>query len=496
MTESNETKELAKSREAQASPEAAQRSGAIGNIDNQTKWRTTQQANILEQDESATDLFYDPNHLKQSTQKFELFDDSTTKEPNKSGTFIDYQPAQLDKKTFALGMDHEQDSRTGIEKVSDFVQAAVSRATNPEGQRQYIQDELDKIAGIGRGLNSAKEHTKAIAVAGWTALTDGTVATFLSKPNAINDPLFHAVGGVFEAMSQDPHAVDKAMEKVGDIILTSSERYSKLSPGKQGEALGETLFYAVNPEGSTEAGELALKIADQVATKVDAAVAAGIEKSVKAAQDIAVSTPELTQQAQQMVLDYARQLGLTPQEMQAAGVPRGWTQDRVHLDDYTFAMSDGRSGFRGDHDFHNPINEQTGKKKSYINADGDLTPADPKGLFKEKPVDIVHHLCGDFYKWHKPFSPYTSLSELAEISLKYGKQFKLTADLEKLEQAIQSGEVTGVQLFRHEEVLEMIRNSPCHEFSRKNAMKYAIKDKEILIRGVLPKRFFKVELAE
>jgi hypothetical protein len=71
----------------------------------------------------------------------------------------------------------------------------------------------------------------------------------------------------------------------------------------------------------------------------------------------------------------------------------------------------------------------------------------------------------------------------------------LTADLEKLELAIQSGEVTGVQLFRHEEVLEMIRNSPCHEFSRKHAMKYAIKDKEILIR-VLPKRFFKVELAE
>jgi hypothetical protein len=496
MTESDETKELAKPREAQAPPEAAQRSGVIGNTDNQTKWRTTQQAHILEQDESATDLFYDPNHRKQSTQKFELFDDSTTKDPNKSGTFIDYQPVQLDKKTFALGMDHEQDSRTGIEKVSDFVQAAAHRATDPEGQRQYIQDELDKIAGIGRGLNSAKEHTKATAVAGWTALTDGTVATFLSKPNAINDPLFHAVGGVFEATSQDPHAVDKAMEKVGEIILTSSERYSKLAPGKQGEALGETLFYAVNPEGSTEAGELAIKIADQVATKVDAAVTAGIEKSVKAAQDIAVSTPELAQQAQEMVLDYARQLGLTPQEMQAAGIPRDWMPDRVKLDDHMFAMSDGKSGFRGDHDFHNPINEQTGTKKSYINADGDLTPADPKGLFKEKPVDVVHHLCGDFYKWHKPFSPYTSLSDLAEISLKYGKQFKLTADLEKLEQAIQAGEVTGVQLFKHEEVLEMIRNSPCHEFSRKNAMKYAIKDKEILIRGVLPKRFFKVELAE
>jgi hypothetical protein len=131
-----------------------------------------------------------------------------------------------------------------------------------------------------------------------------------------------------------------------------------------------------------------------------------------------------------------------------------------------------------------------------VDADRTANGRSAIGLFKEKPVDVVHHLCGDFYKWHKPFSPYTSLSELAEISLKYGKQFKLIADLEKLEQAIQSGEITGVQLIKHEEVLEMIRNSPCHEFSRRNAMKYAIKDKEILIRGVLPKRFFKVELSE
>lgn len=494
MADNNDKpKEVTSPVEAPIAPEAAQKGGVISEGMNQAKWRQTQQQHILEQGESATDLFYDPNFKpKEKAAKFELVDDGD----GKSGKFIDYKPQQLDKKTFALGMDHENEPRTCTEKLSDFVAAAARRASDPAGQQKYVQDELDKIIGIGRGLNNAKEHTKASVVAGWTVLTDGTVATFLSKPNAINDPLFHALGSVLEATSKDPHAVDKAIEKVGEIILTSSEQYSKLSPGKQGEALGETLFYAVNPEGSTEAGELAIKIADQVATRVDAAVAAGIEKSVKAAQDMAVTAPELAQEAQQMVMDYARQLGLTPQEMQAAGIPRAWMQDRVHLDDYTFAMSDGRSGFRGDHDFHNPINEQTGKKKSYINADGDLTPADPKGLFKEKPVDVVHHLCGDFYKWHKPFSPFTSLSELAEISLKYGKQFKLTADLEKLELAIQSGEVTGVQLFKHEEVLEMIRNSPCHEFSRKNAMKYAIKDKEILIRGVLPKRFFKVESAE
>jgi hypothetical protein len=495
--DAEKNREIVKPLEQQAPPEAAQRGGVIGENVNQARWRQTQQAHILEQGESATDLFYDPNFKpKNKSAKFELFDDSAPAESVKQGKFIDYEPAQLDKKTFALGMDHENDNRSGVQKLGDFIDAAARRASDPEQQKQYIQDELEKIVGIGRGLNNAKEHTKAAATAGWTALTDGTVATFLARPNAINEPLFHAVGNLFDQMSKDPLATNQAMERIGQLIIASSENYSKLPPGKQGEVLGETLFYSIDPEGSTEAGELALKVAEQVATKVDAAVVAGIEKSVKAAQEMALVAPELAEQSRAMILDYGRSLGLTPQEMEVAGVPRGWMQDRVRLDDNMFAMSDGKSGFRGDHDFHNPINEQTGKKKSYINADGDLTPADPEGLFKEKPVDVVHHLCGDFYKWHKPFSPYTSLSELAEISVKYGKQFKLTADLEKLELAIQSGEVSGVQLIKHDEVLEMIRNSPCHEYSRKNAMKYAIKDKEILIRGVLPKRFFKVELAE
>lgn len=497
MTESDETKELAKPREAQAPPEAAQRSGVIGNTDNQSKWRTTQQAHILEQDESATDLFYDPNHRKQSTQKFELFDDSAIKEPNKSGTFIDYQPAQLDKKTFALGMDHEQDCRTVIEKVSDFVQAAAHRATDPDGQKQYIQDELDKLVGICRGLNNAKEHTKASAVAGWTALTDGTVATFLSKPNAINDPLFHAVGGVFEATSKDPHAVDKAMEKVGEIILSGSEQYSKLPPGKQGEALGETLFYAVNPEGSTEAGELAIKIADQVATRVDAAVAAGLEKSVKAAQDMAASSPELAQQAQQMVLDYARQLGLSPQEMQAAGVPRGWMPKEAPspIADHAFAMSADKgegSIFRGDHDFYSKTNLK-GRPKSYINSEGDLTPVNPDGLYKGRPVTLAEHLNGQFCKAQKAQSPFTSFGyEKGHLVAKYGGK-GIELDLVSLEAEMAAGNLPVKGIHKLEAILQSIEEAPTFPKRTKTFLTNCAKrDNEVLIEGVIPKRFFRI----
>ena len=80
MTEkSDETKEIAKPKEAQPAPEAAQRSGVIGDTNKQADWRTTQLAHMLGQEESATDLFYRPGQAKQPKQKFEFFD-STTEE--------------------------------------------------------------------------------------------------------------------------------------------------------------------------------------------------------------------------------------------------------------------------------------------------------------------------------------------------------------------------------------------------------------------------------
>ena len=75
MTENTEKpKEIHKPREAQPAPEASRRAGAIGDNNKQADWRTTQKAHMLEQDESATDLFYRPGASKQVAQKFELVD--------------------------------------------------------------------------------------------------------------------------------------------------------------------------------------------------------------------------------------------------------------------------------------------------------------------------------------------------------------------------------------------------------------------------------------
>jgi hypothetical protein len=124
------------------------------------------------------------------------------------------------------------------------------------------------------------------------------------------------------------------------------------------------------------------------------------------------------------------------QELQPVGAPSTWTpkDDSSVSEDRFLAMSN--DGYRGDHDPYAPINSVTGKAKSYIDESGDLTPPDPAGLFKGKPVDVVQHLCGSFYKHHKQFSPYTSFSETGEIIEKYGERYKITVDLKALEKAM------------------------------------------------------------
>ncbi|HEY9869284.1 MAG TPA: hypothetical protein V6D08_08970 [Candidatus Obscuribacterales bacterium] len=243
-----------------------------------------------------------------------------------TGTVIDYQPRKTGDNTYALGMDWQQapENRPPSEGLTDFLQAAADRANDPAGWQKYLDGQVEKFIGIAEGLNMAKEHTKEAVVAGWTALTDGTIAEFLSKPNAINDPLFKAVGGALDAMAQDPNAVTHAFERLGNAIRQASERYSSLPDRQKGRVIGETAFFMFNPEGSTEAGEAALKIADTVATGVDQAVMDGIRASVKAVDEMAAVTPELADQARRILYDYARKLGLSTQELELAGIPKGY----------------------------------------------------------------------------------------------------------------------------------------------------------------------------
>ncbi|MBU6455229.1 MAG: hypothetical protein KGS72_25895, partial [Cyanobacteria bacterium REEB67] len=252
---------------------------------------------------------------------------------------VEHQVERTGPKSFALGVQFQEgkdlreagkapnanaDQRSAVEKLSDFVGAATRRAADPANYARYLQDEIDKFVGIGEGLNLAKEETKSNASHAWKALTDGTVANFLAQPNALNEPMFKAVASAFEAMKNDPAVVDRALHALGEHLLRASQEYSEMTARQQGQVIGKTAFSMVNPEGSTEAGEAVLKIADHVATHVDAAVMKGIERAHAAVQELAKTSPAVAAQTKQMLLDYTNRLGLSGPQLQLAGIPDGY----------------------------------------------------------------------------------------------------------------------------------------------------------------------------
>lgn len=179
---------------------------------------------------------------------------------------IDYEPQKISESKFALGVDREQmEALTPAQKLQDFLQAAARRASDPEGWKAWAQSEINKFAGIGAGLNEAKDDTKRAVAAGWKALTDGSVVEFLSHPGAINRPVFKVVADAFEAMGKDPEAVNHAMEKLGKLVLKASDQYSNLPDYEKGKVIGNAMFAMINPEGDLEDGAAALKVASQPA---------------------------------------------------------------------------------------------------------------------------------------------------------------------------------------------------------------------------------------
>lgn len=317
--------------------ELSKREGRFTDLEKQSDWSKASKGYRSSQKPSATHEILTEQQIAElqrngQGQKFEIvgLGDGSAED---TGTVIDYQQRMLaDKKTFTLGMDYEErrDVRSVYQKLADFGQVSAKKAANPEEWQSYIQAEIDKMIGVGEGLNIAKEHTKGTVEAGWRALTDGTVAAFLSKPNALNDPLFHAVGGALAAMASDPNAVNSALERVGNTILRGSERYSTLSNREKGHMIGEAMFVLVNPEGSTEGAELTTKIVGTAVTKLDSVLTKTIQQTVKAAEDAALSSPAASQQFKRMLADYLKRKGLSVSDLENAGeIPKGYFDNLV-----------------------------------------------------------------------------------------------------------------------------------------------------------------------
>jgi hypothetical protein len=242
-----------------------------------------------------------------------------------TGMVTDYPTNKVgDQYTSGMNWQQSADTRAASEKLRDFLGALGKNGINPENGKQYIQDQLDKLIGVGEGLHISKEQTKGTAAAGWKALHDGTVAEFLSKPNAVNEPMFKVVSTALDALSKDPESANKALAALGTAIAESSEHYSALPNREKGHVIGQAMFNLFNPEGNTEAADAGLKIANTVTAHVDQVVVQAVGQQIRAIEEMAKTAPEHAQQAKQMLFEYLKGKGLTGSQLEYAGVPKGY----------------------------------------------------------------------------------------------------------------------------------------------------------------------------
>jgi hypothetical protein len=105
---------------------------------------------------------------------------------------------------------------------------------------------------------------------------------------------------------------------------------------------------------------------------------------------------------------------------------------------------------RQDDDFRAEQNHK-GQRKSHLNADGDLVPANPAG-----EATIVDHIVGRGPI--KSDSPFTSLSREGAAAKDFGRGH-IRVDLRRLEQDIAAGSVQGVEVHSPDEVRAAIQAS-------------------------------------
>lgn len=141
-----------------------------------------------------------------------------------------------------------------------------------------------------------------------------------------------------------------------------------------------------------------------------------------------------------------------------------------------------------------------GRLKSFIDAAGNLSPANPLGQ-----ATIQDHIRGS--EPRKSDSPYTSTSGVQNVGKSYGDH-EIRIDREGLTQAIASGEVTDVAIIPNAEIVAHLQskldaaqtrfdNNPSKKNQEavnraKGDIENTTRDQEILVKGVVPAKFVQV----
>lgn len=144
--------------------------------------------------------------------------------------------------------------------------------------------------------------------------------------------------------------------------------------------------------------------------------------------------------------------------------------------------------------------KEAGRLKSFIDAAGNLSPANPAGK-----ATIQDHVRGS--EPRKSDSPYTSTSAALNVGKPYGDH-EIRIDHAGLAQGIAHGEVTGVELISNDQVVQHLEAKRAEAQARydlapsaKNKVRLARaqgdiensrRDQEVLIKGVVPAKYVAV----
>ncbi|MGE6539610.1 pre-toxin TG domain-containing protein [Bacillus luti] len=143
-------------------------------------------------------------------------------------------------------------------------------------------------------------------------------------------------------------------------------------------------------------------------------------------------------------------------------------------------------------DYLRSIKNAKGIKKSYINESGNLIPANKEGMYKGRQVTVTEHILGGYRKGAKNNSPYTSFSPNNGATVKYGDN-SIELDFNALRTAIRNGDIKDVAILKPKQIerlIEQDRLTTPHW--KKLALKWTKRDNEYLIKGEIPKDYFRI----
>jgi hypothetical protein len=153
--------------------------------------------------------------------------------------------------------------------------------------------------------------------------------------------------------------------------------------------------------------------------------------------------------------------------------------------------------YRGDA-FPGKRTDPKGDPKAHFRK-GALYPANPEGIYIDskgvrREVTVVGHVLGKYRLNARRNTPYTSWTEDRDTAVSYGKGksgvgYLYRLKLRELRQAIQDGKVSGVSILSTKQVLAAINRSKEAPNFKTMARNFAIRDREVLVRGIIPAEF-------